>query len=552
MYFVLIDVGSKELNTASVLCYYLPAMHIHRLKTKVGSKVYNSILLRESYREGKQVRKRTIANVTNWSPELIAVLEASLKGQQLVPAEAIEVGPGKNFGASFAFASLAKLLRLPDALGSSRQGRLALMMAVLRPIKAVSKLGTVAMAKNQAVEELLGISAFDEDDLYGALDWLEQNQDSIEDSLFRSRGGQCQTLFLYDVTSSYLEGQQNELAKYGYNRDKKAGKKQIVIGLLKDEHGLPVSVQVYEGNTLDHKTVSDQIKKLKERFGVRRVVMIGDRGMLKQAQIAEIGAHEWNYITALTKPQLESLLEQGVIQLGLFDEKLCQVEQEGRRLILRRNPKRAQELGANRQCRLDKFLALANEANEKLSKGLRADAQKSFQKVSAAVVRYNLEKFVRLRLEKRFIEVIIDDEKVESAKQLDGCYALVTDLDKKDFAAETVHERYKDLAQVESAFRLLKSSLDVRPMWHRRADRTRGHVFVAMLSLLLLEEFQRRIQNLDTTTQTAIDALNNIQLSDLKIGDDVVKKLPAKLRADQTAILKALKLQLPSLVKLVA
>jgi transposase len=201
---------------------------------------------------------------------------------------------------------------------------------------------------------------------------------------------------------------------------------------------------------------------------------------------------------------------------------------------------------------LDKFLALANEANEKLSKGLRADAQKSFQKVSAAVVRYNLEKFVRLRLEKRFIEVIIDDEKVESAKQLDGCYALVTDLDKKDFAAETVHERYKDLAQVESAFRLLKSSLDVRPMWHRRADRTRGHVFVAMLSLLLLEEFQRRIQNLDTTTQTAIDALNNIQLSDLKIGDDVVKKLPAKLRADQTAILKALKLQLPSLVKLVA
>jgi len=282
------------------------------------------------------------------------------------------------------------------------------------------------------------------------------------------------------------------------------------------------------------------------------VVMIGDRGMLKQAQIEEIGAFEWNYITALTKPQVESLVEQGVIQLSLFDEKICEVEQDGRRLILRRNPTRAQEVGTNRQSRLDKFLALVTEANEKLSHGLRADPQKNFQKISAAVVRYNLEKFVSLSLEGRYIKVTVDKEKVQSARQLDGCYALVTDLDKKDCPAETVHERYKDLAQVESAFRLLKSSLDVRPMWHRRADRTRGHVFVAMLSLLLLEEFQRRIEELDTTTEAAIDALNNIQLSELKIGNSAVKKLPSTLRPDQSAILTALKLHLPSLVKPVA
>lgn len=524
-------------------------MHIQHSQKRVGDKLYASVLVRESYRENGKVKKRTVLNISNWPAEKIAAFDAILKDKPLVSHEELELVGGKNFGATFAFASLAKQLRLPDALGTSRHGRLALMMAVLRPIKPVSKLGTVAMAQNQAVEELLGISAFDEDDLYGSLDWLEKNQDSIEDSLFQSRAGQCQTLFLYDVTSSYLEGQQNELAKYGYNRDKKAGKKQIVIGLLKDEHGLPVSVQVYEGNTLDHKTVSDQIKKLKERFGVKRVVMIGDRGMLKQAQIAELGAHEWNYITALTKPQVEGLLEQNVIQLDLFDEKICQVEQEGRRLILRRNPKRADETGVNRQNRLDKFQTLAKEANEKLSNGLRADAQKSFQKVSAAVVRYNLEKFVRLSLEQRSIKVIVDEEKVQSARQLDGCYVLVTDLSQKDCSAETVHDRYKDLAQVESAFRLLKSSLDVRPMWHRRADRTRGHVFVAMLSLLLLEEFQRRIQNLDTTTDAAIDALNNIQLSDLKIGSDVVKKLPTQMRLDQSEILKALKLRLPSLVK---
>lgn len=527
-------------------------MHIQHSQKRVGEKVYTSVVVRESFREGGKVKKRSIMNISDWTADKIAALDALLKDKPLVSREELKLGGGKNFGASFAFASLAKSLRLSDALGSSRQGRLALMMAVLRPIKPVSKLGTVAMAQNQAVEELLGISGFDEDDLYGSLDWLAKNQDSIEDSLFQSRGGQCQTLFLYDVTSSYLEGQQNELAKYGYNRDKKAGKKQIVIGLLKDEHGLPISVQVYEGNTLDHKTVSDQIKKLKDRFGVKRVVMIGDRGMLKQAQIAELGSFEWSYITALTKPQVESLLEQGIIQLDLFDEKICEVEQEGRRLILRRNPKRAEEVAANRQSRLEKFLALVKEANEKLSHGLRADAQKSFQKISAAVVRYNLEKFVRLRLEKRSIEVAVDEEKVQSAIQLDGCYALVTDLDQKDCSAETVHDRYKDLAQVESAFRLLKSSLDVRPMWHRRADRTRGHVFVAMLSLLLLEEFQRRIKDLAMTTEAAIDALNNIQLSDLTIGTDVVKTLPSTLRPDQSAILNALKLRLPSLVKIVA
>lgn len=528
-------------------CYDVSIMHIHRTRS--------SVLLRESYREGSAVKKRTLKNITDWGIERIAALEAVLRedvqGRKFTNVADVELGTGKNFGALFVFSSLSKYLRLSEALGESRAGRLALMMAVLRPIKPVSKLATVAMAQNHAVEELLGISSFDEDDLYGALDWLEKNQDSIEDTLFKARGGQCQTLFLYDVTSSYLEGQNNELAKYGYNRDKKAGKKQIVIGLLKDEHGLPVSVQVYEGNTLDHKTVSDQIKKLKERFGVKQVAMIGDRGMLKQAQIEELGAIEWNYITALTKPQLESLLEQGVIQLSLFDENICEVEQEGRRLVLRRNSKRASEVGANRQCRMDKFLDLVKEVNEKLSRGLRADAQKGFQKVSAAVVRYNLEKFVRLGLNERSIEAIIDEEKVQSAKQLDGCYALTTDLDKKSCSAATVHERYKDLAQVESAFRLLKSSLDVRPLWHRRADRTRAHVFVVMLSLLLLEEFQRRIQNLDTTTEAAIEALNNIQLSDLKIGNDIVKKLPSKLRRDQSAILNALKLRLPSLVKLV-
>lgn len=520
-------------------------MHLHRIKAKVGSKTYDSILLRESYRDGKHVRKRTIANVTNWSPELIAVLEASLKGQRLVPLETIQLGAGKSFGALFAFASIAKSFHLPEALGQSRMGRLALLMAVLRPIKATSKLGMVAMAKNQALQEVLGISTFDEDELYGALDWLEENQEEIEDELFKARAGQCHTFFLYDVTSSYLEGDQNEFARYGYNRDKKSGKKQIVIGLLKDELGNAVSVQVYQGNTLDQKTVGDQIAKLK-RFGVKRVVMVGDRGMIKQAQMDELGAMKWNYITALTKPQIESLISQKVIQLGLFDENLCEVEDEERRYVLRKNKQRATQVAANRSDRLDKFLKAAQEMKQRISDGLRVDAQKRFQKLSALVVQYGLESFVALKINGREIEVTVDDAKLEAASRLDGCYALVTDLSKKECSAESVHDRYKDLAEVEDAFRLLKSSLDVRPLWHRRADRTRGHAFAAMLSLLLLEEFRRRIKQLGITTEAAVDALNNIQLTDVRLADEKFLRLPQSLRDDQKRLFDALKLKLPN------
>ena len=209
-----------------------------------------------------------------------------------------------------------------------------------------SRLSAVRLAQQQAACDVLGITeSFHEDDLYQAMDWLETKQEEIEERLFQLRYKNKKPYFyLYDVTSSYLEGEQNELGAYGYNRDKKRGKKQIVIGLMTDDEGYPIAIEVFQGNTQDTQTVHNQIEKMAKRFGVSHVTLIGDKGMIKKTQVEELKAIDFHYITAITKPQIETLLKSGVIQLGLFDEDLAEVKDQGERYILRRNPIRAQEI----------------------------------------------------------------------------------------------------------------------------------------------------------------------------------------------------------------
>lgn len=521
-------------------------MHINRTRSGKNNQ-HVQVLLRESYREGDNVKKRTIANLSDWSADRIALLEAALHGGEqgaaMVHRSQVGVAGGKAYGALFVLTSLAKRLGIIEALGDSRAAKLALLMAVLRPIKAQSKLGTVALAQNQAIKEVLGIEQFDEDDLYGALDFLQENQESIEDRLFKVRKVQARTVFLYDVTSSYLEGRQNELAAYGYNRDKKKGKKQIVIGLLMDEYGQPISVEVFKGNTGDVSTVQAQLKKLKDRFGVERVVFVGDRGMLKKAQIEEINELSWNYITALTKPQVEKLLEEDVIQLGLFQEELCEVECENRRLILRCNPVRKEEVRRGRQERIEKVLTEGKKLTEKLKTSARANAQKSYDRMVIMAARYAVSLLIKIQLVEGKLVIEVDQGAVDSAEVLDGCYALVSDVPKELYVAEVIHERYKDLKFVEDAFKTLKTGLlDVRPLWHRRADRTKGHVFMCMLSLILTLEMKRALIETGITLKEAIEALNNVQLTEVTFGGkDGVILLPGTLRVDQSKILKAIK-----------
>jgi len=268
---------------------------------------------------------------------------------------------GKRIGAVWALYVLAERLQIQKALGANRDGKLAVLQVIARTMGYGSRLSAVRFAKSHAVCEVLGIPELDEDDLYKNLVWLAEHQEKIEKKLFTLRfPGSMPTLFLYDVTSSYLEGICNELGSWGYNRDGKKGKKQIVVGLLTGPDGLPVAVRVFQGNTADTKTVSEQVRTLAKNFGVKEVTLVGDRGMLKGPQIDSL-PDGFRYITAITKPQIRKMLSEGVLQYELFDSKVCEVEFGGIRYILRRNPLRAELMAATRQSKLASIQRLAEE-----------------------------------------------------------------------------------------------------------------------------------------------------------------------------------------------
>jgi hypothetical protein len=262
-----------------------------------------AILLRESYRDKGKVKTRTIANLTHWAPERVEALRRALKGD-FDGMDGEEVS-GEIFGVLFALKQLADQVGLTRVLGPSEEGRLALFLVLARIAHGGSRLSAVRWAEQHAVSDILGLEPFDENDLYDALDWLEAEQTRIEQGLYTAYvkdNGKSPAIVLYDVTSSYFEGEHNELADYGYNRDGKKGKKQIVIGLLTGADGEPLAVRVFEGNSADPSTVAEQIDLLKQQFGVSEVVFIGDRGMLKAKGKAVLGAQGWRYISALTKP----------------------------------------------------------------------------------------------------------------------------------------------------------------------------------------------------------------------------------------------------------
>ncbi|BCL63049.1 hypothetical protein DGMP_37420 [Desulfomarina profundi] len=271
-------------------------MYITTTKSKGKNKVYKSVLLRESYREGTRVKNRTIANLTHCKPNEIKALQLAMRHKndpdklEMLLGSHVENRQGRSVGAVWVLNRLAENIGLTKVLGKSNEAMLSLWMVMARLIDQGSRLSAVRLAREHGISELLGLVDFDEDDLYHCLDWLCDNQAEIEKKLFKQTyGEQIPSLFLYDVTSSYLEGQCNELGDWGYNRDKKRGKKQIVIGLLCDEDGIPVSIRVFKGNTLDFHTIGCQIKKVAEEFGCQQVTMVGDRGMIKSSQIQELG-----------------------------------------------------------------------------------------------------------------------------------------------------------------------------------------------------------------------------------------------------------------------
>ena len=524
-------------------------MYVHRPTKNIGKKTYQSILLAESYREDGKVKRRTLANLTQWPTEMIANMEALCKGGIVISNDEFATGVGKCFGPLYVFKQLADRHHLTKALGDTKEARIALLMIMANIIEPTSKIGLLNWAKSHAVKEILGLEQAELKDVYKACDWLADNQEEIEKRLFKLRGGKQGRCYLYDVTSSYFEGKKNALAAFGYNRDKKRGKRQLVYGMFTDEDGCPLTIKAFKGNTVDTIAFSEQIADVQERFKIDKVAFVADRGAMKSEQIEELQAAKIFHVTALTKAQIQSLIKQEVIQLGVFDRKVHEIAHEGKRLILRRNPVRAEECKENRQQRIATAMEKIQTRAEKLKKSKRGNAKKTYDSAVVLAHRLKVQGFINIDLRNRQLLAMIDEEAVKEAESLDGCYVVQTDAPKSEGKAREIHDRYKDLKYVEMAWRKFKTGhLEVRPVYLQKEPRTRGHIFMTMLAYYLLRHFWLAVKDqplMSDRLEESMRALKDIYTTRVQIKDLHFEMVPKLLSELQALVLSSLGISLP-------
>jgi transposase len=456
-----------------------------------------AVLLRESYREGGKVKSRTLANLSHLPDPQIELMRRVLKGQALVaPEDAFEIVRSRPHGHVAAVLGTLRRLDLHTWLSKTptRVRHVVEAMIVSRILDPRSKLATArglgSETQFSSLGERLDLHDLEIDELYEAMDWLLTRQPRVEKALAK-RHLQDGTLVLYDLTSSYFEGRTCPLAKRGHSRDRKKGTLQIVFGLLCSPDGCPIAVEVFEGNTGDPKTVASQVDKLRRRFGLTRLVMVGDRGMLTEARLREdvkpIEGLSW--ISALRSPAIRQLVERGSLQLSLFDEKdLAEIEDPehpGERLIVCRNPLLAQERARKREDLLqatERELNQIVEATTRPKRKLQGKDQIGVR-VGKVVDKYKMAKHFELTITEDRFHYQRKIENIENEAALDGIYVIRTDVPRETLSAEDTVRSYKSLSVVERAFRSFKSvDLKVRPIHHRLADRVRAHVFLCMLA----------------------------------------------------------------------
>jgi transposase len=531
-------------------------MYIVVNKSKHGKKIYSSILLCQSYREGKKVRRQTIANLSSCTSEEISAIRLALQHKDDLGAlgsvkESVNIQEGLSVGAVWAVYQVARELGIEKALGSSFDGKLALWQIMSRVIDQGSRLSSTRLANLHASCETLGFQrGFDENNLYDNLKWLSEHQEKIEKSIFEfRRGNDKPKLFLYDVTSSYLEGDKNYFGAYGYNRDKKKGKKQIVIGLLCDEKGVPVSTEVFSGNTTDPQTVLSQIEKVAKRFECQEVTFVGDRGMIKTTQINDLTAEKFHYITAITKIQINTLIKTNIFQLELFDEDLCEIAVENIRYILKRNPVRAAEISETRRSKRQCIEEFVEKKNLYLIEHSRAAISVAAKDVQEKIKKLKLTQWLRVLEGDRNLILEENTQMLKEESELDGCYVIKTDLLQETADKHTIHDRYKDLAYVEKAFRDSKTvSLEMRPIFVRTKDSTQGHILVVMLSYMIIKKLREAWARLDMTVAEGLKHLTTLCSMQINIkGHGSCLKIP-KPREKSQELLEALGIQLPKVL----
>jgi Transposase DDE domain len=478
----------------------MAVMYITRVPNRASPP---AVLLRESYREGGKVKNRTVANLSSWPEAKVEALSRALKGLPPAGLEGmVEVARSLPHGHVAAVLGTIRELGLEELIDPepSRQRDLVTAMAVAQVTGPGSKLaiarGLQEATAASSLGEVLHLGGCDEDDLYGAMDWLAARQDRIEDALAARHlaGG---TLVLYDVSSAAFEGRTCPLGAIGHPKDGVRGRLQIVYGLLTSTDGVPVAIEVFKGNTGDPKTVAAQVAKVKDRFALTRVVLVGDRGMLTAARLREdIRPAGLDWITALRAPQVKALVRDGALQLELFDQmdlaEISSPDYPGERLVACKNPFLEAERARKRES-----LLRATEAD--LEKIAAAVARERRPLRGADTIALRADRVLRRRkVAKHFTTSISDEhfryarneESIAAEAALDGIYVLRTSVSAGDLDSGEVVSSYKALAHVERAFRAFNTDLDIRPIRHRTETRVRAHVFLRMLSYYITWHMQ--------------------------------------------------------------
>lgn len=462
-------------------------MHIHIVPNR-GSPA--TVLLRESYREGTKVRKRTLANLSSLSASQIAAIRCVLAGHDMQPvAQSFEISASRPHGHVQAVAATMQRLNLASLLGAkpSPERDRVLAMIAARIVAPHTKLATTRWWHTTTLAEDFGVTEANENDLYAAMDWLLSRQEAIQTKLAARHlreGG----LVLYDLSSSYFEGTTCPLARLGHNRDGKKGLLQVNYGLLTDARGCPVAVSVHEGNVADAATFAAEVQRVRESFGIGELVMVGDRGMIGHKAIAELREMDGvGWITALKTTSIRALLESGQLQLGLFDERnlveLASPEYPGERLVVCRNPQLAKLRAHKREDLLVATERSLQAIQGRVQAGRLRGADAIGLRVGRAVNQYKMAKHFELAIEERSFTFERKHEAIAEEAALDGIYIIRTSVEAQRMDAPECVRNYKALANVERAFRSLKTvDLKVRPIHHRTENRVRAHIFLCMLA----------------------------------------------------------------------
>jgi len=573
-------------------------LQFNKSKGKNG-KEYQSVLLCKKYRDSETGIPKTevVLNLSKYGLDerTITALKTSINKTKgvLVDSEDIKIKKTIDFGFVHLLLTIIDRLRITETLNKTygSKSNIIILMIIGKIITKGSKLHIFNWIKrNSYVSERLGIDieSLKLDDMYFELGEFSRMQAKIEKKWNVYHSKRHKDIYLYDITSSYFEGTENVLSAFGYNRDGKKGKKQITIGLITDSEGFPLKIQVFEGNEIDHKTVNEQLKAIKEQFSAESIVLVGDRGMRIRLNLEELSEDEKqgiSYISALSSSEIRTLINTGVIQLELFSKDLVEIEDGGIRYILCNNPVLQNEKNQTREAlksRFEKEASLINRAwskrreqnlenIKKIEKGHKnkklvttfSERQLDNYKyrINEALKKYKMSKFYATTISND--EFVIDYylQKYQEEKNLDGKYVIESTVVKEDMDTKQVREKYKELQNVEHAFRDMKTDkLNIRPIFHVNENQTRGHVFVCMFSYAIVKEIETKIypwlktynmnNNYKLSYHDIMDELNNIKVSELEVGYKVKKILIPELNEIQSEMTKLFDLKIEDIMKL--